>query len=147
LKAEDWTNSARSVVEALYNRDSASHALGISVDEVLPGRVVASMQVRTDMSNGHGICHGGFVFALADTAFALACNSFGESMVVAGASIEYLVPTEIGDRLVATATETSRVGRQGIYDVVVTNQAGRVIALFRGRCARLSSHRTQASGE
>jgi len=137
MTADDPVARARAVVQALYVDDLASQALGIELVEVAPGRVTMSMQVRPDMSNGHGICHGGFVFALADSSFAFACNSRGEPMVAAGADIEYLAPTRIGERLVATATETSRVGRQGVYDVVVTNQAGDVIALFRGRCARL----------
>ena len=137
MTADDPVARAHAVVQALYDDDLASQALGIELVEVAPGRVTMSMQVRPDMSNGHGICHGGFVFALADSSFAFACNSRGEPMVAAGADIEYLAPTRIGERLVATATETSRVGRQGVYDVVVANQAGDVIALFRGRCARL----------
>jgi len=136
---------ARAAVQALYDSDPASQALGIAVLEAAPGRVRVDMTVRPDMANGHGICHGGVVFALADSAFAFACNSQGEAMVAAAASIEYLAPARIGERLVATASETSRVGRQGVYDVVVQTAPGSIVALFRGRCARLperSRHHT-----
>jgi acyl-CoA thioesterase len=95
------------------------------------------MTVRPDMLNGHGICHGGMLFALADTAFAYACNSRNVAMVAAGASIEFLAPTPVGERLIATASETSRSARHGIYDVEITNAAGEPLAHFRGRCARL----------
>jgi acyl-CoA thioesterase len=91
------------------------------------------------MVNGHGMCHGGIVFALADSAFAFACNSQGDPMVAAGASIEFLAPTPRGERVIATAAEVSRGVRHGIYDVAVTNAAGLVLAQFRGRCARLRS--------
>jgi len=137
MKVDDPAARAREAVRALYDDDPASQALGIEVIEVVPGRVTATMRVRPDMSNGHGMCHGGFVFALADSTFAFACNSRGEPMVAAGASIEYLAPARVGELLVATTTEISRVGRQGVYDVAVTDQAGKVIAVFRGRCARL----------
>jgi acyl-CoA thioesterase len=128
---------ARAAVQALYDADPASQALGIAVLEVAPGRVRVDMTVRPDMANGHGICHGGLVFSLADSAFAFACNSQGEAMVAAAASIEFLAPARVGERLVATASETSRVGRQGVYDVIIQTAAGSIIALFRGRCARL----------
>jgi acyl-CoA thioesterase len=128
---------ARAAVQALYDADPASQALGIVVLEVAPGRVRVDMTVRPDMANGHGICHGGLVFSLADSAFAFACNSQGEAMVAAAASSEFLAPARIGERLVATASETSRVGRQGVYDVTIQTTAGSMIALFRGRCARL----------
>ncbi len=105
--------------------------------EVQPGCVRLAMTVRQDMLNGHRTCHGGIIFALADTAFAFACNSHGQAMVAAGASIEFLAPAVGGERLIATATETSRSGRHGIYDVAVTRSSGESLAHFRGRCARL----------
>ncbi len=129
--------SARSAVQSLYAGDLAAQALGIEILEVHPGCVRLAMTVRQDMLNGHRTCHGGILFALADTAFAFACNSHGQAMVAAGASIEFLAPAVGGERLIATATETSRSGRHGIYDVAVTRSSGESLAHFRGRCARL----------
>jgi len=128
---------ARAAVQSLYAGDRAVQALGVELLDIAPGRVRIAMTVRADMLNGHGICHGGVLFAFADSAFAFACNSYGEAMVAAGASIEFLAPAPGGVRLVATAAETLRSGRHGIYDVAVTNAAGEAIAHFRGRCARL----------
>jgi acyl-CoA thioesterase len=129
--------SARDAVQSLYAGDLAAQALGIEILEVYPGRVRLAMTVRPDMLNGHRTCHGGIIFALADTAFAFACNSHGQAMVAAGASIEFLAPAVGGERLIATASETSRSGRHGIYDVAVTRSSGESLAHFRGRCARL----------
>jgi len=129
--------AARRAVEALYADDRAAQALGIEMLEVAPGHVRVAMTVRPDMLNGHGTCHGGFLFALADTAFAYACNSHGQAMVAAGASIEFLAPCAGGERLIATASETSRAARHGIYDVAVAKDSGELRAHFRGRCARL----------
>jgi acyl-CoA thioesterase len=131
------THRARAVVESLYSADLASQALGIEILDVVAGRVQIAMTVRSDMVNGYGMCHGGIVFAFADSAFAFACNSYGEPMVAAGASIEFLAPTPRGERVTATAAEVSRGARHGIYDVAVTNAAGTVLAQFRGRCSRL----------
>ena len=133
----DPVRRAQDVVQSLYAADRASQALGIQIMDVAPGRVRVEMTVRSDMVNGHGMCHGGFVFALADSAFAFACNSHGEPMVAAGAGIEFLAPTPLGERVTATATEISRTGRHGIYDVAVSDAAGKILAQFRGRCARL----------
>ncbi len=124
-------------IQALYAGDIAAQALGIEVLDVAPGSVRLAMVVRPDMLNGHGICHGGMLFALADTAFAYACNLPGDAMVAAGASIEFLAPGSSGERLIATATEISRSARHGIYDVAITNISGEPLAHFRGRCARL----------
>jgi acyl-CoA thioesterase len=129
--------SARDAVQSLYAGDLAAQALGIEILEVYPGRVRLAMTVRPDMLNGHRTCHGGIIFALADTAFAFACNSHGQAMVAAGASIEFLAPAVGGERLIATASETSRSERHGIYDVAVTRSSGESLAHFRGRCARL----------
>ena len=128
---------ARGAVQALYARDLAAQALGIEILDVAPGAVRVAMVVRPDMLNGHGTCHGGMLFALADTAFAFACNSYGEAMVAAGASIEFLAAAARGERLIATASETSRTARHGIYDVAVARPSGELVAHFRGRCARL----------
>jgi acyl-CoA thioesterase len=131
------TDAARGAVQALYARDLAAQALGIEILDVAPGAVRVAMVVRPDMLNGHGTCHGGMLFALADTAFAFACNSYGEAMVAAGASIEFLAAAARGERLIATASETSRTARHGIYDVAVARPCGELVAHFRGRCARL----------
>jgi acyl-CoA thioesterase len=128
---------ARATVASLYTADLASQSLGIEIMDVAPGRVQIAMTVRSDMVNGYGMCHGGLVFAFADSAFAFACNSYGEPMVAAGASIEFIAPTPQGERVIATAKEVSRGTRHGIYDVAVTNAAGDVLAQFRGRCSRL----------
>jgi acyl-CoA thioesterase len=127
---------ARSVVQSLFLADFASQALGIEIMDVAPGRVQIAMTVRPDMLNGHGMCHGGIVFAFADSAFAFACNSYGDPMVAAGASIEFLAPTPRGERVTGTAAEISRSARHGIYDVAVRDSKGLVLAQFRGRCSR-----------
>jgi acyl-CoA thioesterase len=133
----DAAHRAREAVQSLYDADLASQSLGIEIIDVAPGRVRIAMTVRPDMVNGHGMCHGGIVFAFADSAFAFACNSHGDPMVAAGASIEFLAPTPRGERVIATAAEVSRSARHGIYDVAVANVAGTVLAQFRGRCSRL----------
>jgi acyl-CoA thioesterase len=137
MQPDDALCTARDAAAALYAGDRASQALGIEILDVQPGRATAAMTVRPDMTNGHDICHGGMIFTLADTAFAFACNSHGVAMVGAGASIEFLAPARTGERLIATAVETSRTERHGIYDVVLAAASGETIAHFRGRCARL----------
>jgi acyl-CoA thioesterase len=134
---DDDMHRARTVVQSLFLADLASQALGIELIDVAPGRVQIAMTVRPDMVNGYGMCHGGIVFAFADSAFAFACNSYGDPMVAAGASIEFLSPTPRGERVTATAAEVSRTARHGIYDVAVSNSTGQVLAQFRGRCSRL----------
>ena len=131
---------AERITEALYTEDKASRALGIRIEETRPGYARATMVVRSDMTNGHRIAHGGLIFTLADTAFAFACNSHNESNVAASASIDFLAPSYEGDALTAVATELWRSGRSGIYEITVTNQKGARIALFRGRSARIAGH-------
>jgi acyl-CoA thioesterase len=121
----------------MYADDVASQRLGIDISDVAPGRATATMTVRADMVNGHGICHGGYVFTLADTAFAFACNTYDERTVAAGADVSFLEPVEVGDRLTAAAVERARRGRSGIYDVTVTRDDGAVVAEFRGRSRSL----------
>jgi acyl-CoA thioesterase len=116
--------------------DIATRSLGIEISDVDTGRATATMTVRPDMSNGHGICHGGYVFLLADTAFAFACNTHGATTVAAGADVEFLAPVAVGDRLVARAEEVALRGRSGVYDVVVTRD-DEVVAAFRGRSRAL----------
>ena len=137
-KARDRQRSAERTVEALWRGDAASQGLGMQVESSGPGRATLSMRVRPDMVNGHGICHGGLVFTLADSAFAFACNSHGDNTVAAGAAIEFLKRVHEGDLLHAAATERWRAGRAGIYEVEVRNQRGELVALFRGRSHQLA---------
>ncbi|GAB1578405.1 MULTISPECIES: hydroxyphenylacetyl-CoA thioesterase PaaI [Bordetella] len=128
---------AQAVGAAMYAVDAASQALDMTVAEIAPGRARLTMRVRPDMLNGHQTCHGGFIFALADSAFAFACNSRNASTVASGCTIDFLAPGFAGDVLTAVAQERSLAGRTGVYDVTVTNQDGRQVALFRGRSYRI----------
>jgi acyl-CoA thioesterase len=119
--------------QALLAGDEASRNLGMRLEEVNPGTARLRMRVRQDMVNGHGICHGGIVFALADSAFAVACNTYNAVTVAAAASIDFLAPARTDDELTAQARELWRSKRSGIYEIVVANQRGEPIALFRGR--------------
>ena len=116
----------------MFSADRASKGLGMELLEAGDGRAVVQMRVAQTMINGHGIAHGGFVFTLADTAFACACNSYGPVTVAAGADISFLRPVREGDVLVATAAERVVTGRSGIYDVTVS-RGEEVVAEFRGR--------------
>lgn len=118
---------------ALLERDTASQAMGMRLLSVAPGRAQMGMTVRADMVQGHGTCHGGYLFALADSAFAFACNSYNEATVAIGCSIDYVAPARLGDTLTAQASEQSRSGRTGNYDVRIENQNGQLIALFHGK--------------
>ena len=128
---------AERAASALFERDRASQALGMRITGVRRGWARVVMPVRADMVNGHGLCHGGIVFALADSAFAFACNSHNESTVAAAASIDFLAGAREGDELTAEAGELWRSRRNGIYEITVANQRGERIALFRGRSYRL----------
>lgn len=123
---------AEASARAMWNDDSASQRLGMTLDQIAPGRATLSMTITDAMSNGHGNAHGGYIFTLADSAFAFACNSYNQMAVAQHCSITYLIPGRLGDRLTATATETSRRGRSGIYDIRITNQDGDHVAEFRG---------------
>jgi acyl-CoA thioesterase len=122
---------ARACADAMWKEDDASSGLGMKIVEVGPGRATLSMTVQPHMVNGQRIAHGGFIFTLADSAFAFACNSHNERNVAAQGTITFIRPGKLGDRLIATAREVSRSGRSGIYDVRVT-AAELVIAEFRG---------------
>ena len=126
---------AEATAEAMYARDQAAHALAIKIVRVQPGASLLTMAVRSDMVNGHHICHGGMIFTLADTAFAYACNSYNKNAVAAGCSIEFLKPGQEGDVLTCEGVEQTLSGRHGIYDMKVINQKGEVIAMFRGKSA------------
>jgi acyl-CoA thioesterase len=122
---------ARASADAMWSADTASRGLGMELVDVAPGRATLTMTVGEAMLNGHEIAHGGFIFTLADSAFAFACNSYGERTVAQHCTISFIKPVAKGDRLVATAREVSRVGRSGIYDVSVSAN-GAIIAEFRG---------------
>jgi acyl-CoA thioesterase len=127
------------LVHEMWAADTASRALGMSLVSVSDGCAVVRMTVRDDMVNGHGMCHGGLVATLADSAFALACNSHGVATVAAGFEVSFLRPARAGEELTATATERALRGRSGIYDVTVTGAASDVVAEFRGRSRALPS--------
>jgi len=124
--------------KTMYERDPASQKLGMMLDQIRPGYARMSMRVREDMLNGHGTCHGGYIFMLADSAFAFACNSHNFNTVGAGCSIDYLSPGRAGDVLSAEAVEQALSGKTGVYDIVITNQEGRKVALFRGKSHRVN---------
>jgi len=128
---------AQAAGAAMFARDTASQGLGMTLDEIRPGYARMSMRIRPDMLNGHGTCHGGFIFTLADSAFAFACNSHNLVTVGAGCTIDYLAPGRQDDLLTAEAVERALAGKTGIYDVNVINQDGRIVATFRGKSHRL----------
>ncbi|MEJ0069133.1 MAG: hydroxyphenylacetyl-CoA thioesterase PaaI [Pseudomonadota bacterium] len=135
----DAETLAAQVGTTMFARDHAAHLLGISLDAIAPGSARMTMAVRDDMLNGHALCHGGFIFTLADTAFAYACNSRNRSTVAAAAEIQFLSPGRAGEILVAQACERAATGRTGIYDIDVTERAsGRLVALFRGRSQQIT---------
>lgn len=123
---------ARRVAETLLQREGTGPAWGIVIDDAREGYARVRMTLRDDMLNGHRIGHGGMIFALADTAFAYACNSRNENTVAQNASISFLAPAQPGDVLIAEAREASRAGRTGVYQVSVRTQDGRAIAEFMG---------------
>lgn len=127
---------AEQCAAAMWAQDAASQAMGMTLDAVRPGYARLTMRVRDDMVNGHRICHGGFIFTLADSAFAFACNTYGPVTVAQDCDIVFVAPARLGDVLTAEATERHRFGRNGIYDVTVRRN-GEVVAEFRGRSREL----------
>ena len=123
---------AEASARAMWAEDAATQSLGMTLDRIAPGAATLSMTVAEAMTNGHKTCHGGYIFTLADSAFAFACNSYNQRAVAQMASITYIAPAYAGDRLTAEAREISRSGRSGLYDISVTNQSGAQIAEFRG---------------
>jgi acyl-CoA thioesterase len=119
--------------DAMWRDDRASKSLGMQVLAVGPGSATLAMTVREDMLNGHDICHGGLVTTLADSAFAFACNAYNEVSVAAGFDVNLLAASKLGDVLTASATEVSKSGRTGVYDILVHNQRDEPVAMFRGR--------------
>ena len=123
---------ARAAADAMWKDDEASRALGMAIVEIAPGMATLTMTVKEAMVNGHGLCHGGYIFTLADSAFAFACNSHNQRAVAQSCMITYVAPCQLGDVLTARCREVSRTGRSGIYDATVTREGGEVIAEFRG---------------
>jgi acyl-CoA thioesterase len=132
---------AEAVRKRMYADDAATRGLGIAIESIGPGTARATMQVRPDMLNGHRTCHGGFITTLADSAFAFACNSRNQVTVAAGIVVDFLAPAHEGDVLVAEAHEVALNGATGVYDIVVSNQQGRRIAVMRGRSHALRGRR------
>jgi acyl-CoA thioesterase len=128
---------AEAVGKAMYAVDRCDHANGIVLEDIGPGRARMSMVVREDQTNGHGSCHGGVIFILADSCFAYACNSYNQNAVAANCDIVFPAPARIGDKLTAVGEEKHKRGRSGIYDITVSNQHGEVVALFRGHSRRI----------
>jgi acyl-CoA thioesterase len=137
------TDLATRCAAAMWASDQASQSLGIEISDVSPGRAVARLTVTATMVNGHAIAHGGYVFLLADTAFAFACNTYGFVTVARGADITFVAPSQLGDELEAVAVERNRAGRNGLYDVTVRRHGSGelpvVVAEFRGHSRALST--------
>lgn len=128
---------ARRCADSMYARDIAAQEMGIRLDYIGPGSSRVTMQVKGHMLNGHGVCHGGFIFALADTAFAYACNSRNAATLAQNCSIDFVSPAREGDVLIAEAEEYHQFSRTGLYDVTVSRDNGQVVARFRGRSYRV----------
>jgi acyl-CoA thioesterase len=138
--SENPDDLARRCAARMWQTDQASQALGIEIDGVSPGRAVARLTLTAAMVNGHAIAHGGYLFLLADTAFAFACNTYGFVTVASGAEVSFVAPAREGDELEAVAEERHRAGRNGIYDVTVRRRgSGEVVAEFRGHSRQLST--------
>ena len=130
---QDRQRIAEAVRQGLFANDTAARSLGMDVEAIGPGTARISMTVRPDMLNGFDICHGGFITTLADTAFAYACNSHNQLTVAAGIVVDFIAPVHEGDRLTAEAREVALKGRSGVYDITVTNQDRKTVAVMRGR--------------
>jgi acyl-CoA thioesterase len=138
---------AEAVAAGMYARDHAARALGIGIVAVGPGFAKMAMTVRADMVNGHDICHGGMVFTLADTAFAYACNSHNRVTVAQNCAITFIAAARRGDMLVATAEERHRTARTGLCDITVSDQAGKLIAVFRGHSQEIKGEVVPGAGD
>jgi acyl-CoA thioesterase len=137
--ATDPQTLARQVGAAMFAADAASrNFMQMELLACAPGSATMRMTVRAELLNGHRICHGGFIFTLADSTFAFACNSYNKTAVAAGCSIEFLRPARLGDTLTCIGQEQTLQGRHGIYDMRVTNQNDEVVAMFRGKSAQIA---------
>ncbi len=128
---------ASATAHAMWQRDRTAQALAMRIEHIAPGHATLSMPVRSDMVNGHHICHGGMIFTLADTAFAYACNSYNQTTVASACHVDFIAPAKEHEVLHAEATERSASGRTGVYDVTVRTAEGKLIALFRGKSHRI----------
>jgi acyl-CoA thioesterase len=124
---------AEAAAQAMWRTDAASQGLGMRLLRVAPGEAEMAMEIEPRMANGHGSCHGGFLFALADSTFAFACNSFNRRTVAQACSITYLRPGVVGTTLVAHGRQVAQAGRSGIYEVRITDPAGETVAIFQGQ--------------
>ena len=138
---------ATQVGAGMMTKDHASFAMGIRLTHISPGAAHMEMQVRANMVNGFGTCHGGMITTLADSAFGFACNSYNELTVASGLSIDFLAPAFEGDVLTARASEVSLSGRTGVYDVTVFNQKADCVAVFRGRSHRITGKTVVVLGD
>jgi acyl-CoA thioesterase len=137
---------AEACARAMWADDRASQGLGMRIERVAPGEAVIAMTVRSDMTNGHGICHGGFIFTLADSTFAFACNTYDQRTVAQHCMVTFLQPVREGETLTAHAVERSRAGRGGIYDITVRDSRGTAVAEFRGHSRTISGRLLAADG-
>ncbi|MDT3734783.1 MAG: hydroxyphenylacetyl-CoA thioesterase PaaI [Denitratisoma sp.] len=138
---------AEAVGREMYAKDRTSQFLKIALDEIRPGYARMTLCVTEHMVNGHGMCHGGFIFTLADSAFAYSCNSHNHNAVASGCTIDFLAPAHVGDLLTAVAEERTLAGRSGIYDIDVRNQDGKRIAVFRGKSHRIPGETVKTQGD
>jgi len=129
---DDAARIAQASADAMWAQDKASRAMGMKIERIGPGLAVLSMVVGLNMVNGHGSCHGGYIFALADSAFAFACHSYNQRQAAQHCQVSYLAPARLGMRLIAEARQRHRSERSGVYDVTVRTEAGETIAEFRG---------------
>jgi len=137
---------AEACARAMWADDRASQGLGMRIERVAPGEAVIAMTVRSDMTNGHGICHGGFIFTLADSTFAFACNTYDQRTVAQHCMVTFLQPVHEGETLTAHAVERTRAGRGGIYDITVRDSRGTAVAEFRGHSRTISGRLLAADG-
>lgn len=137
---------AQACADKMWSEDRASKGLGIDLQRIAPGEAVLSMTVRREMTNGHGICHGGFIFMLADSTFAFAANTYDQRTVAHQCDVTFLRPVRDGDVLTAHAVERMRVGRDGTYDVIVRNSDNTVVAEFCGHSRTISGRLLDPAG-
>jgi len=138
---------AKKAAKAMFAADKASSSLGMEIIAIAPGAATLTMRVRDGMLNGHRICHGGYIFTLADSAFAFACNSYNKLTLAQQNQITYIAPGKAGELLTATASETALSGRSGVYDVMVTGEDGRIVATMRGLSRTIKGHLFPEDGE
>ncbi len=136
----DAQTLAQAVAQQMLANDCATRWFGMELLAVGPGHAALAMTVTANMLNSRGVCHGGMIFALADSAFAYACNARNHATVASACAIDFLAPAQEGDQLTATAVERSLGGRTGVYDITLANQRNETVALFRGKSYRIEGH-------